>query len=220
MTQLIKKELILQKKMLWFGVGYSIFLFIAFANPVFQSFTYSMCAFGIAYTLILGIAQAEYKNNTDIIINSLPVNRQEIVAAKYIAIVIGTFFALVIVSVVGLIFHQLPAPFNLRLINLLDVVTALISVTILAAVSMPVYFKTTAQWIRIVNVLFFMLIFFAPAQIVGYLMKNGHQDWLQKVSQTAYDQIWLLSLGMAAVMAVSLLVSYYISLRIYQNKDF
>ena len=220
MQQLIKKELILQKKMLWFGLGYSIFLFIAFANPLFQSFTYSMCAFGIAYTLILGIAQAEYKNNTDIIINSLPVNRQEIVAAKYIAIIIGTIFALVIVGVVGLLFHQLPAPFNLRLINLLDVVATIISVTILAAVSMPVYFKTSAPWIRIVNMLFFMLLFFAPAQIAGYLIDNGHQDWLQRVSQTANDQIWLLLLGVAVLMAGMLLVSYYISLNIYRKKDF
>jgi uncharacterized protein YneF (UPF0154 family) len=36
----------------------------------------------------------------------------------------------------------------------------------------------------------------------------------------AYDQSGLLLLGVAAIMVVFLLVSYYISLRIYRKKDF
>ncbi len=220
MQQLIKKELILQKKTLGFGLLYSLLLFAVFANAIFEGFAYSMSAFGMLYITIVGIAQAEYKNNSDIIINSLPTTRREIVGAKYLSIITCTIIALVIVSFVGLVFHQLPAPFHYRLINMVDVVMILVSVLLLAAISLPIYFKTGAQWVRIVNMFIFMIIFFAPAQIAVYLSKNGYQPWIQSLTHIARDQSWLFSLSVLAIMLGLLLVSYFISLKIYLKKDF
>ena len=82
MLQLIKKELILQKKMFIFGLCYSIFLFIVFADPVFRNFTYSMAAFGISYITIVG-CPGGIQNNSDIIINSLH-HAGNHLAAKYV----------------------------------------------------------------------------------------------------------------------------------------
>ncbi|MGI6434967.1 MAG: ABC-2 transporter permease [Syntrophomonadaceae bacterium] len=61
---------------------------------------------------MIGIVQAEYKNNNDIVINSLPTTRQEVVAAKYLSIAACTVIALVIVAIVGLVFHQFPPPLS------------------------------------------------------------------------------------------------------------
>jgi hypothetical protein len=217
---LVKKEIILQKKALWFGFFYSVFLFAAFANPVLKDFTYSMCSFGVAYIALLGIAQAEYKNNSDIVMISLPTTRSEIVGAKYLSVLVCTVIAIVITGVIGLAFSQMPAPFNYRLINQVDIMTAIISVSLLTAVFLPINFKFTAQWLRIVNVLVFMLIFFAPAQIFSYIAKNNSQPWLQSLAHFANYHSWMLLILCCAVILGILLFSYYISLKIYLKKDF
>ena len=220
MQQLIKKELILQKKMFIFGGLYSIFLFTVFANPVFKDFTYSMAAFGISYITIIGIAQAEYKNNSDIIINSLPITRREIVAAKYLSIVTSTIVALMIVGVVGIPFSLMPAPFDYRLLNGADVITTIICVLLLASLSLPIYFWAGATWIRAVNVVIFLLIFFAPVQIAEFLVNNPQRPWVQAVTSLVQNQSWQLILMGSVIMIVILLISYYISLRIYIKRDF
>jgi len=220
MLQLIKKELILRKKMFIFGLVYSIFLFIVFADPVFRNFTYSMAAFGISYITIIGIAQAEYKNNSDIIINSLPTTRQEIVAAKYLSIITCTIIALLIVGVVGIPFSLMPAPFDYRLLNGTDVITTVICIVVLASLSLPIYFKTGAQWIRVVNIVIFLLIFFAPVQIAEFIVNNPQTPWIQVLMNMARNQAWQLTLIGSMALMIMLIISYYISLRIYMKKDF
>ncbi|MEQ8174519.1 MAG: ABC-2 transporter permease [Syntrophomonadaceae bacterium] len=220
MWPLIRKEMIVQKKMILFGLGYSVFLFFVFANPVFQEFTYSMAAFGIAYITVIGVAQAEYKNNSDIVINSLPLTRREVVAAKYLSILTFTVIALVLVGVVGLLFHFLLPVLNYRLMNSVDVFTTTVSIILLASVSLPIYFKTSAQWTRVVNVVVFLVLFFAPAQLAGYLVQNSQEPWVRSLAGLAGNQNWLLSLTGLAVLVVIILISYFISLRIYLNKDF
>lgn len=220
MWPLIKKELIVQKKMFLFGFLYAVFLFFVFANPAFREFTYSMAAFGIAYITIMGVAQAEQKNNSDIIINSLPLTRREVVAAKYISILTFTAIALALVGAVGFIFHFMLPVLNHRLINTFDIVTTAVSVILLAAVSLPIYFKTSAQWTRVVNIVAFLLIFFAPAQLAGYMIQNSREPWVVALAGAVQNQSWLLSLTGLASLIVVLLISYYVSLRIYLNKDF
>lgn len=220
MRHLIKKELIVQKKMLWFGLFYSIFLFLAFANPVLQEFTYSMAAFGIGYITIIGVAQAEDKNNSDIIINSLPLTRRDVVSAKYLSVLTFTCIALIIVALIGMIFHFLVPYFNYRLMNFLDVYTTFASISLLAAISLPIYFKTSAQWTRAFNVVLFLVIFFAPAQLIRYFVQNDQRPWVQTLAQITHNQDWLLSLASLTVMLTLMLVSYFISLRIYLQKDF
>lgn len=220
MWPLIKKELIVQKKLLLFGLFYAAFLFFVLSNPVFREFNYSMAASGIAYITLIGVAQAEYKNNSDIIINSLPLTRRVVVAAKYLSILAFTIIALLLVGAVGLIFHFLLPVLNHRLLNTFDIITTTVSITLLAAVSLPIYFKTSAQWTRVVNVVIFLIIFFAPAQLIGYLAQNGQDPWVGSPVGLAGNQNWLLSLTGLAVLMVILFISYFISLRIYLNKDF
>jgi ABC-type transport system involved in multi-copper enzyme maturation permease subunit len=220
MPQLIKKELILQKKMFIFGLLYSIFLFIVFSSNDFRDFAYSMAAIGIAYITIIGIAQSEYKNNSDIIINSLPTTRREIVAAKYLSVVTCTVIALLIVGAVGIPFSLMPAPFDYRLLNGVDIITTIVCVLLLAALSLPIYFWTGAPWIRVVNIVIFLLIFFAPAQIAEFAVNNHQSPTIAAITQLINYQSWQLALGGMAVMLVLMTVSYYISFCIYMKKDF
>ncbi len=220
MTHLIRKEIMLQKKILWFGFAYSIFLFMVFSNPIFRDFVYIMTAFGISYIAIIGAIQTEYKNNSDIVLNSLPISRREIVLSKYLTIFVFAGIALLIVAIIGLFFHLAPLPFEHRLININDILITLISVLLLSAVSLPAYFKTGAQWLRVINIIVFMLIFFAPAQIARYVLENQHQPGLQKLIDLAQQNPWLLAVSSLVTLLVLLLLSYLLAVRIYSRRDF
>jgi ABC-type transport system involved in multi-copper enzyme maturation permease subunit len=210
----------LQKKILWFGFAYSIFLFMVFSNPIFRDFVYIMTAFGISYIAIIGAIQTEYKNNSDIVLNSLPISRREIVLSKYLTIFVFAGIALLIVAIIGLFFHLAPLPFEHRLININDILITLISVLLLSAVSLPAYFKTGAQWLRVINIIVFMLIFFAPAQIARYVLENQHQPGLQKLIDLAQQNPWLLAVSSLVTLLVLLLLSYLLAVRIYSRRDF
>jgi nitrate reductase NapE component len=207
--------------MLYFGLLYSIFLFIVFSNPMLKDFTYIMAAFGISYMTIIGAAQAEYKNNSDMIINSLPLTRHEIVLSKYLSVVVFTLISLAMVGIVGLIFHLLPLPISYRLIKMTDVIITIISVLFLASISLPLYFKSWGgQWARVFNVILFMLLFFAPAQISEYLVNNNQQAWVQTLSFLVREQMWLVSLLSMLVILILFLISFTIAQRIYIKRDF
>lgn len=220
MTHLIRKEIMLQKKMLWFGFFYSILMFMVFSNPFFKDFVYIMTAFGISYITIIGAIQSEFKNNSDIILNSLPITRKEIVLSKYLSIFVFAGIALVMTAIIGLVFHLAPLPFDHRLINGSDISFAMISVIFLSAVSLPAYFKTGAQWMRVINIIVFMLIFFAPPQIAGYLLQNQHQPGLQSLLNLSQQNSWLLAGSTILLVLLLLLFSYLLALRIYTKRDF
>ncbi|MCG9969458.1 ABC-2 transporter permease [Pelotomaculum terephthalicicum JT] len=85
MLNLILKDILIQKRTIIFALLYGVFIFFAFSKPPFSQCIYSMGAMGISYILILTALQADFKNNTMVILNSLPVRRSEIVASKYLS---------------------------------------------------------------------------------------------------------------------------------------
>ena len=99
-------------------------------------------------------------------------------------------------------------------------IITVISVFVLASLSLPICFKTGAQWIRVVNVVIFLLIFFAPVQIAEYMVNNPQTPWIRILIDMAGSQTWQLMLMGSVILLIILFISYYISLRIYINKDF
>lgn len=102
----------------------------------------------------------------------------------------------------------------------LVIITTIVCVLLLAALSLPIYFWTGAPWIRVVNIVIFLLIFFAPAQIAEFAVNNHQSPTIAAITQLINYQSWQLALGGMAVMLVLMTVSYYISFCIYMKKDF
>ena len=219
MLNLLRKDILVQKHTIWFALGYSIFIFFAFSNKTFAPFVYIMGAVAISYVLILSAVQSELKNNSDLVLLSLPVKRQEVVAAKYLAILVFILLSLITMGIIGLIFMQSPLPFPTRLINWQDAAITLVSVILMTSIYLPAYYKLGGKWLQVINIVLFMIIFFAPSTIVGYL--NAHQQdqgvqWLvQTVVQNPYLASWLGIICVAGLM----LISFLISLNIYRKQD-
>ncbi|OPX86150.1 MAG: hypothetical protein A4E53_03059 [Pelotomaculum sp. PtaB.Bin104] len=218
MLNLILKDILVQKRTAIFALLYSIFLFFAFARPPFSQFVYSMGAVAISYIFILTALQADFKNNTIIIMSSLPVKRSEIVSAKYLSMVVFIALSLMLLTAVGLLFRVSPLPFDVRYPEFYDLIITFVSVSILLAVYVPVYFKTGGRWVQIVYIFFFMLIFFAPGAIFNYFMENP-VPFINNIMQFSSENVIMVYLAAVLITLVVLAVSFICSLKIYLNKD-
>lgn len=219
MFNLILKDILIQKKALVFAFLYSIFMFFVFSQPSLNLFIYSMGAVAISYMLIMTALQADYKNNSITILSSLPVKRSEIVASKYLSMFVFIALSFLVLVVVGLVIKASPLPFSVRYPKFYDLVIAFFSVGILISVYLPVYFKTGGKYAQVIFIFFFMLMFFGPSTIFGYLTEKQDQTLSKVLLQFSSENLLLVYLAAIIFTFIILAVSFAISLRIYLNKD-
>jgi len=220
MLNLILKDILVQKRTIIFAFLYSIFIFFVFSRPPFSQLIYSMGAVAISYIFIITALQADFKNNTIIIINSLPVKRSEIVVSKYLSLFVYIAISFSLLVIVGLLIKVSPLPFDVRYPGLYDLVITFLSVGILISVYIPVYFKTGGRWVQILNILLFMFIFFFPSTLLNYFVEE--QDQSLVISIVRYSSENMLLVYLIAVIATLLIlaVSFKCSQRIYLKRDF
>lgn len=219
MFNLIFKDILVQKRTLFFALLYTIFLFFAFSQSSFLQFIYSMGAVAISYILILTALQADLKNNTMIIVNSLPVKRSEIVAAKYLSMFVFITLSLLLFVAVGILIKISPLSFDIRWPKFYDLMITFVSVSVLLAVYVPFYFKTGGRWLQVINILFFMFIFFAPIAVFNYFMKNQDQFLIKNLVQFFNENVFMVYLAAVMITLLMLAISFICSLKIYLNKD-
>ncbi|MFC9449784.1 ABC-2 transporter permease [Bacillus cereus] len=203
MLNLIKKDLILQKTFL---PAYLLFLV-----------TYLWAGMDVAYVIIICSAvfvintyQSDDKDNANILVNSLPYTRKEIISSKYVGTLL---FTIVIIPfcLVGKYFILDSMEFQL---SLESYILGFLAVMLITAFYIPFFvaFK--------VKILVPVFIFLSIGVI--YLMRNtpyllnkyanGVLTFLKEISDL---KIFLLF----AVIAVGCYgVSWILSIRIYQNK--
>jgi ABC-type transport system involved in multi-copper enzyme maturation permease subunit len=221
MINLIIKDFMLQKKYIYFAVGYGVFIFFAFQHAGFNNFIYSMGSIAISYIFIASAINHDEKDNANVVLISLPIKRYRIVLAKYITILTVIALSLAVMGLLGAVFKVVGFPTVVRFINISDAIITFVSVGLLSSVYYPINLKFGSSYLRIFNVFIFMLVFFLPKTIAELLteyrdsvfvrfitvMKAGLPDWL-KVS-------------LAVVITLFIIVlSFTISVKIYNNKEF
>jgi len=179
-----------------------------------------MAAYGAAYILIMGALMAEYENQTNMLLNSLPVNRYEIILSKYLSALVLALLTLCVAGTLGIVINLLPLPLAIRFMNGVDVGIVLIMVAVTLAIVMPMNLKFGNQAARITTVMFFMLLFFAPVWVKGYIMDNSQTEWAQALINIAVSQPVVLLAAGAGGGILLLGLSMFVSLRIYEAIDF
>lgn len=222
MRSLIYKDLLLQKKMLIFAGGYGIFLFIAFNNPIFKDLIYNMGTIAVSYIMLMTAVSFDEKNNTDIIFVSLPINRRKLIFEKYFLVFISVFLGLSIMGVLGAIIKLSGIITVPRFVNINDLFFSLSSVLLLSSVYFPLYLKLGFKYSRVINLIFFLVLFFLPSWLTQYLMHNVDRTGLFARSIDAVLSIpaWMIGSILLATTLIMALISYLISVRIYMNKEF
>lgn len=221
MLKLIIKDFLLQKKMLYFNLAYSFFVLIVFKGSTFSGTSYIMGAVAVTYMCVLGASAYDDKNKSDVILNSLPYRRKQIVAAKYFGVLAFLVMSIFTIGILGAVMKGVGLPFPERYISFTDIVGALVSLSLLSSLYFPFYFRFGYITSRLFNVIFFMVVFFAPPLMIDFLKQRYNKETIEQALTALSGQPdWLVG-GLFVILAfIIMFCSYSISHKFYQRREF
>lgn len=174
----------------------------------------------IPYLLIYAVLAHEEKNNGDILNITLPVERKDICAAKY---VLGMLYA--IVTAFLLSFSLLiPASqgdtlaglfIGMGLGNMILLATSIGMMYI--AIIIPIVYKFGTIKVRYYMFILYILLFAGGTALSGILEELGMGGMLGRVQSKVEDIAFILLIGLSLLIYF---LSYSISVKIYKGKEF
>lgn len=218
MYSLVLKDCLIQKKTLIFGVLYFIFFTFVMQGVELVIFPAALTAF--VYMAVISACAYDDRNKADLMLNSLPLKRSDIVIAKYISvicfIVVGSIMYVAVTTVVSLI----GMPVNVYPVTAEGFVGALFGISFINCIYFPFFFKLGYMKSRFINFLLFFTFFFGISGAVKLIMKYKDTVWLQNTKNyftTLSDmQIIGMIIGLIVVMIT---LSLVLSLKVYKNRD-
>lgn len=219
MFYLVWKDLVLTKKINIFLLAlYTLLLsFVAAKMPVHPEILYGFCILMFVYIITIYSNTYDEKSNSEIVLNSLPIKRSEIVTAKYISIVINILISSFFIIASTNLFAAGGLTFRVRAAGFIDILISFCLVSLIFSLYYPIYFKLGASKTRLLNMLLYILVFFTPSllgrfsnKIVAYIPLEG----LSFVgSQGLILSLFIVSIGIYCL-------SYQLAKRFYQRRDF
>ena len=222
MFNLIIKDIMIQKKMILYTLLYATFAPIVFFSMGPGGLgLYVLPPMATTYMFISFAVKYDEKNNSEVILNSLPLKREDIVISKYISIFVFGAVGLVYSILIGFIGKATGLPIFDSTISLLHIVLVLTSVCIFSSIFFPVYFKFGYIKMNFFNVILIMLIVFIPSLAIEYAGSNPNNILVEKITYFINNTSSLTQNSLVLIIALILfLISLMISIRIYNNKEF
>lgn len=217
MFSLVLKDILIQKKYVLFSLLYTCFFTFIFKSNLNPSMVFGMIPVMVAYMLIIGACGYDDKNKCEIMLNSLPINRINLVISKYLSafvfIFMGLFLTFTITTILNLsgFIH-----FN-RLMNLEDILGPIIGILILSSLYFPCYFKLGYQKSRYFLIAAFFAIF-AVSSFLGEVVVKGSNRPSFIICLNSQPN-WLITTFIIIIAFMILLISMLLSVRFYINKD-
>lgn len=219
MFNLVIKDIVVQKKSIAFAVLYIAFFIVALQSVGEMTFTCAITAF--SYILVMGGFAYDDKNKADIMLNSLPLKRYNIVLAKYISLFIFVAIGSVIYFILEMVLRGTGFPFKTYPITIEAFIGAIFAVSIMHSIYFPVIFKLGYTKAKVINFVMFFVFFFGISQLINYIYVNKNTGFVRKVLAFFESRSdYLIVLAITAVAALLLLISYTISLRVYKKREF
>lgn len=221
MYHLIMKEFLVQKKTILFSIIYTVFVAIVFASILpGGGAVYILAPVAVNYLFIMYSCGFDEKNNADVVFNSLPLKRDDIVIAKYSSTFFFAAFGILCSMIIGIIGEIIGIGQIERFIALSDIVSVFGIVMVFAAVFFPLYFKFGLNKMRIINIMLLLIPMFLPSLMVDYV-KDHQEDPIVRniISAIGNTQEWVLQTLIMVVCGILFLISVLISIKIYKNKD-
>jgi len=223
MINLLIKDFYLIKKHLWIGFFYSFMMFFIFSPQVFevQGMVYVMGMTMIGYTMLMYTTAYDDKNNSEILLNSLPISRKEIVLSRYLSVIIFAIIGAFNMLIAGFVMNQLNVFGIRRLMEIEDFFGALIGLCILSFLYLPTYFKFGYLKAKMFNLFLFAIAFGAPIIIRNLIQSFEKPLWIDDFVifiETQSDII--LSIALLVLLLVIGFISYSFSIMVYRKREF
>ena len=218
MLNLIIKDILIQKKQFIFALLYFGFLIFAF-----QSFGQVMFSAGIvAFIFMLSMTSCahEDKVKSDIMLNSLPIKKANIVLQKYISVYIYFIMGVITYIVFSKLIQILQIPVKTYSLTYEVFITGLIASSFMAGSYFPLYFKFGYMKMRIVNFVLFFLIFFGISLLSRYFQGGKDFRFLANLVKL-WESNELLTIIVSGIIFIMLmLASFSLAVYFYKKREF
>lgn len=223
MLNLILKDIFVLKKSFLTAVLYAAIMVIAFQSVQGNS-AYIIGALGVVFILITGIFAYEEKSKGDILINSLPVSRIEIVIARYLSLLVFSIFAIIAMAVVGLAINSTGLPIKISPLGILDIASIYIVLTLMYSIYMPIYYKFGYIKSRFVSIILYIALFAVSGLVSGIMQivsENRNEQPVKNILLMLNNiPDWAIGPIFIITIILILLLSLAVSIKFYRKREF
>ncbi|MBN3526167.1 ABC-2 transporter permease [Paenibacillus apiarius] len=204
MFNLILKDILIQKKIIIFYIATIILYLLVDTSLVLIGFIYSVVFIMNAYSY-------DEKDNVNILLNSLPYTRKEIVSSKYIGSLISTSLIIIITYVGDFLLNGKEVLFSWREILL---IIGLVMVAI--SFMLPISYKFKTQHLLIASAALFG-IYMVTINFLFPTLNDTLRELTQEFMTLQETQFYFLTILMVSILYIG---SWLLSIRIYEKKVF
>ena len=182
---------------------------------------YVISPMAVIYIFITLAVSYDDKNKSEFILNSLPLERSDIVISKYMSTFVYAIIGIIYSILIGLIGKATGLSMFSRSISLLDIVFVFTTACIFSSIFFPVYFKFGNIKMKFFNVILLMIIFFVPMNVITYVSENPNNIFVHKFNYFMNNTSSIMQNSLAIIIGLIIfLISLMISIHIYNNKEF
>lgn len=215
MFNLVLKDILIQKKYLLFSIVY--FFFFTFMFKAHPSVLFGTVPIMISYMLLIGACGFDDKNKSEIMLNSLPINRVTLVISKYISVCVFIFIGVFLTFMFTTILNSSGVIHFDRLITSTDILVDVVGTLFFGSLYFPIHFKFGYQKTRYLLVVIFCLVFAAPSIWVKTVLKGGPTP--NFIVYLNSQPNWIITSFIIIITCIVFLISLLFSIKCYVNKD-
>ncbi|SMB85101.1 ABC-2 family transporter protein [Desulfonispora thiosulfatigenes DSM 11270] len=194
--------------------GIFAFVGVTMKEPFLSQIVFVFLVFLLTYMSAMFISVREAKIQGDIILNSLPVKKGEIVKARYLSL----FFYSIIISgyiyVVGFFTDIFMGPVNFP--NFSTILVAISLSLMFLVFSLPFQYYSIGK-VQIFNGIFYMCLILIPNIFNRYRDDIFETDFVKYLLSLDFTIVSIILFALAIALYV---FSFTVSLTIYKNKEF
>jgi len=223
MYNLFLKDFYLVRKHLWIAMFYSFMMFFIFNSqiPEVQGTVYAVGTTMIGYTMIMYSTAYDDKNNSEVLLNSLPISRNKIVLSKYISIFVFAIVGILSMTISGFVLKSLGLLNVSRMLKLEDVIGAITGLCFITFLYLPIYFKYGYIKAKMFNLILFAIAFGGP-MLIGRALKGLEKPlWIDKFIKYLGSQSDIeIGLFIMIIIITLGLISFGFSIMAYGKREF
>lgn len=219
MIGLIKKDLKLSIKINLIAVIYVLFISVnglLSKDLLVGNIIYVLSIIIFTFVVVIYVNGFDDKYKSEVVLNSFPIDRRNIVRSKYITLII---FILISSAAIIALTNILPMLLNIDGKASANIHTVIIAANVLLlfySIYYPIYFKV-GEGLRTFNTILWLLMMLAPSLLVKFLKTLDQRGLLEKLMNIALQNI---NLYLLVISLVIYYISLQISKRIYMKREF
>lgn len=219
MLNLILKDILIQKKTLAF-IGLYILLFI-FAFQSIGADAFAAITIAVTYQLVATASNHEEKAGSDIVLNSLPLSRKEIVVSKYLSVIVYGLMAVLGYMAFSLILSLIPISVNIAPITLESLAVAFAGIMVMNSIYYPIYFRVGYIKARIVTFILFFVFFFGVMSLLGAMSNNESNAMFHAVT-SPLNGMSMLQFSLVLIVGALIFMGFScaLSIKLYNGREF